>query len=432
VPTLRLWRGRVTLAVMAAGCGLLLVLLGNPPWRNGFINPGELSAPHSGAAFMALASTNHLDPSCGACHAAGHAGPNSLIHAAVHADPGMFDFARLAGIKMATPTALDVSCLKCHGGKSFHQPDASPISCVFCHAEHHGRMMAVTTDANCNFCHGDSQKMMVASRGNNPPPLIHHFPDDHPEFAFLKDHWRDPDTLKFNHHLHLTGMTIPNLPGGAKLDCAFCHQPDTAGAYMRPVNFEKNCRVCHSLQFDPDTPQLTLPHGDETAVSAFLRSLPKQYQDLAIQQAPADADHFVEQKLAGLRAHFGSGESLEQRVFFSNATAGPEEQIGTVGGATRAVFPGCALCHEVKNVSGSPQVTRPMMAERWMLQARFNHARHATIACAQCHDAVRSQETADVLLPSEAICATCHNPRSGIVNTCATCHTYHQAQVAAR
>ena len=66
VPTLRLLRGRVTLAVIAASCAVLLVVLGNPSWRNRFINPGEISQPHSSAAFVLLAGTNDLNQNCGA------------------------------------------------------------------------------------------------------------------------------------------------------------------------------------------------------------------------------------------------------------------------------------------------------------------------------------------------------------------------------
>lgn len=256
--------------------------------------------------------------------------------------------------------------------------------------------------------------------------VIHHFAADHPQFRFLADKWRDPDTLKFNHALHLTGATIPKLPGGAKLACAFCHQPDAAGAFMRPVAFEKNCRVCHSLQFDPETPQLTLPHGSAEFVTAFLRSLPKQYLNLA--HNPASANNFVQQKIFGLRTQFGSGEDLERRIFFSTATFGPAAQIGTLSGATRAMYPGCAYCHEVKTASsGSPEITKPVMPERWLAQAKFNHAKHANLACAQCHDAVHSQDTADVLLPAKEACVTCHSPRGGVADTCATCHTFHHA-----
>jgi len=237
--------------------------------------------------------------------------------------------------------------------------------------------------------------------------------------------------LKFNHARHLTGTTIPKLPGGRTLDCAFCHQPDAAGAFMKPVAFESHCRVCHSLQFDPATPQLQLPHGSAAFVSAFLRSLPKQYLNLAPPEDPAAANAFVQQKLAGLREQFGSGEDLEQRVFFSTATFGPETQVGTLGGNTRAVFPGCALCHEVQpGRLGSPSITKPVQTERWLAQAKFTHAKHAATACVQCHAAVTSQATADILLPPKETCAACHNPRAGIADSCATCHTYHSSSAA--
>jgi hypothetical protein len=453
VPTLRVWRGRMTLAVIAAACAVLLILLGNPPWRNNFISPGELSKPHSGASFAALAVTNHLNQGCGACHVAGNSGPGGMVHAALHAEPGIFDLKKLANAKVAEPAAVDESCLKCHAGRNFHQPGAPQISCSFCHAEHQGKVMAATMDANCNFCHGDTAKMSRSSvaagvarlnskteSGNSQSrltsaatPIIHHFADDHPQFRFLTEKWRDPDTLKFNHALHLTGTTIPNLPGGEKPGCAFCHQPDTAGAFMKPVAFEKNCRVCHLLQFDPDTPQLMLPHGSAEFVSAFLRSLPKQYADLAAKENVADANGFAEKKLANLRAQFGSGENLERRIFFSSATFGPEAQIGTLSGATRSLFPGCAYCHEVKAAaSGAAQITQPVQTDRWLAQANFNHAKHTGVSCTQCHNAVHSQDTADILLPPKETCEVCHSARGGVADSCATCHTYHKPQIATR
>jgi len=433
VPTLRLWRGRVTLAVIAASCALLLVILGNPPWRNNFISPGTISNPHSGAAFAALAVTNHLNESCGACHVAGNSGPNGMVNVALRADPGILDFKKIASASAANPTAIDESCLKCHAGRNFHQPSAPQISCAFCHAEHQGKMMAATTDASCSFCHGDAAKMNPITK-NIVTPVIHHFADDHPQFRFITENLHDPDTLKFNHALHLTGTTIPKLAGGKKLDCAFCHQPDAAGAFMKPVEFEKNCRVCHSLQFDPQTPELQLPHGSAEFVSAFLRSLPKQYLNLAAQFGKdEDANIFVEKKLADLRAQFGSGEDLEKRVFFSTSTTAPEISVGNVSGAARAIFPGCAYCHEVKKSSArAPEITKPIQTERWLAQAKFNHTKHASVACAQCHDAVRSKDTADILLPAKEACVTCHSPRGGVADTCAECHTYHKPLVAAQ
>ncbi len=421
-PTLRLIRRRLTLAIIAGSCAGLLVLLGVPPWRARFINPGPLLQPHSGAAFAAMAATNHLKSDCGACHVAGNSGPNGMVSAALHAQPGIFDLKKLAFAPPAEPTAMDASCLTCHAGKNFHQAAAPVISCVFCHAEHRGPVMAATTDTQCDFCHGDPAKMEVS----RTVPVIHHFATDHPQFRFIAEGWRDPDTLKFDHELHLTGADIPRLPDGRKLDCGFCHQPDASGAYMAPVNFERNCRVCHFLQFDPQTPQLTLPHGSVEFVSAFLHSLPEQYARLAAREKVEDANGFVETKLAGLRTQFGSGVELERRVFFSTATFGPEAQIGTINGMTRAIFPGCAYCHEVKTSSvGSPEITKPMTPERWLADAKFSHAAHANIACEQCHDALHSRETADIILPAKETCEACHSPKGGVVDTCAECHVFH-------
>ena len=459
VATLRVWRGRVTLAVIAASCAVLLVVLGNPPWRNNFISPGTISSPHSGAAFAALAATNHLNPNCGACHAAGNSGPNGMVNAAMRAEPGIFEFHKIITATPAGLTAIDEACNKCHIHHYFHQTTVGAISCAFCHGEHTGKVMTASTDEHCSFCHGNARIMASAalnatSRSTahfprdkkneslvfaSPRPVagftevIHHFAEDHPQFRFITEKLRDPDTLKFNHALHLTGTTIPKLPSGEKFDCVFCHSPGAAGAFMKPVAFEQNCRVCHSLQFDPATPELQLPHGSAEFVSAYLRSLPKQYLDLAAKQNVADGNNFVQQKLAGLRTQFGSGEDLEKRIFFSTATTAPEINIGNVSGATRAIFPGCALCHEVKNSSaGLPEITMPILTERWLAQAKFNHAAHANIGCAQCHDAVHSKDTADILLPPKETCATCHSPRGGVTDTCAECHTYHQPLVAAQ
>src|SRR5436190_1204511 len=170
---------------------------------------------------------------------------------------------------------------------------------------------------------------------------------------------RCPDTLRFGHALHLTGPTIPKLPDGRKLDCAFCHQTDAAGVYFRPIRFEDNCRVCHSLQFDPETPGLNLPHGDPGFVSAFLHSLPKQYADYAARSGITGTEaqkQFVQRKLQQLQTRIVSGEDFEKRVFFSTATSGPPTQVGAVSGTTRALYPGCAYCHEVKsNRQGGPE-----------------------------------------------------------------------------
>ncbi len=458
-PSLRWQRGRLTLAVAVAVVAVLLILLGSPPWRDEFFNPGTLSQPHSGAAFAALAGTNHLSMGCGACHVAGTAGPHGIVHTAFSADPSPFEFVKLLATEPGEVTPLDGRCETCHLGHSFHQPMIVTIACTYCHQEHQGVNMVAVGDAGCVLCHGQASTMAAAAAaGTKLPPtafqlgmlrrsldylaphpaagfseVIHGFATDHPEFRFITDHWRDPDTLKFNHALHLTGTTIPALPNGHKLDCAFCHQPDAGGAFMMPVTFEQNCRVCHSLQFDPGTPGLTLPHGRPEQVTAFLHSLPQQYTDYARSQGIAASRQgaWVGAKLAQLRQTYTTGEALSQQVFLSTAKNGPPMAAGTVNGAARPVFPGCAYCHEVKTGGdGEFQVTPPVIYQRWLAHARFNHAKHTGLACGQCHDAVHSRATADVLLPARETCAECHSPRGGVASTCATCHAYHKPLVA--
>ena len=81
--------------------------------------------------------------------------------------------------------------------------------------------------------------------------VIHSFATDHPEFQVLAAKLQDPDSLKFNHQLHLTSVT---LPAGKKLNCADCHKPDAAGVYYLKISYQENCKSCHPLQFDVDNP----------------------------------------------------------------------------------------------------------------------------------------------------------------------------------
>jgi len=464
VPSMRLQRGRFTRAVVVATFAALLILLGSSKLRNDFINPGQISTSHSGAAFASMVMTNHIEANCAACHVAGSVGLSGMVTGALHVTPGPLDIPGLLAAKKSSVTAIDESCEKCHTGHFFHQENATFISCTFCHQEHQGAKIAKTTDANCTFCHGDAEVMAVAASMRrdirsgewysissdgigsvaSPPPgpadgftkIIHHFDTDHPEFRFIADNWRDRDTLKFNHAVHLTSSTIPKVYFGEKLDCTFCHRPDSAGAYMKPVNFQSNCRVCHSLQFDPETPGLNLPHGNPEAVTAFLHSLPKQYTDLAARNGIRNEDaqnQFAQAKLERLRTQFGSGAELEKRVFFSTRTTGPEVAVGTVSGNSRALFPGCAYCHEVKSATGGePLITPPMIFDRWLAHGNFTHAKHTTVSCTQCHAAVQSKETSDILLPTQQSCATCHNPRSGVADSCATCHVFHKEPYVVR
>lgn len=351
-------------------------------------------------------------------------------------------------------TAIDRKCETCHQGHDFHEPNViENRSCSTCHQEHRGaESMRAGASNNCASCH-DNRAIMEASaaKGRQLPPATFHlqrtpatqvvfslprpadgftktfasFAAGHPEFQHDYEKARDPDVLRFNHQRHLAA-DIPQV-NGRKLDCAFCHQPEPSGHYMKRISFAANCQVCHSLQFDPRNPELTLPHGDPAAVRGFLRGLPSQYEALALRKGltnPERARVFVQSAMTQLRERVRSGENFEREIFF---TSDPYKPTAGDVPAVRASFHGCAFCHEVQRApNGTPMVTKPILVDRWMPRAEFNHAKHASVSCEKCHAAGTSRETSDVLLPSKASCVVCHSPQGKVASDCIICHRYHR------
>ncbi len=260
------------------------------------------------------------------------------------------------------------------------------------------------------------------------------FSEGHPPFQLQRENVRDPDTLRFNHQLHLHGAGIPPTKEGGRLDCNYCHQPQADGRYMKRVSFEANCQSCHSLQFDVKNPDFQLPHGDAQLVRTFLRTLPAQYGEFARRARGLTTERqvvdFTALQIKQLLGQYASAGEMERAVFF---TREPYRSAQQAEPATRAQYAGCAYCHEVKPAAGLPapsaEITKPVLVDRWMPRAHFNHAKHETVAsCLDCHGAASgSQETSEVLLPTKESCVSCHRPEGQAKNAsaCTTCHTYH-------
>ena len=457
VRSLRAKRGLFTAAVMALTIGFLLVVLYGPK-RLEFITPGEVSKHHTGAAFAkmkpgAAAGTE----SCATCHSAAGSGPASWLQAGFIVHPGPLQFRELFLVTKADVTTIDQACLRCHPQHNFHEPNVvRDHSCSACHREHLGSgPMKPPENANCASCHADTATMEASFRMGTKLPLegfdyrpdhervpfkparpprgfthvFRTFADDHPEFQIHAQKLRETNTLRFNHEKHLTTGTIPPLKG-EKLDCIDCHKPDPAGTYHQKITYKANCRPCHSLQFDARIPELTLPHGSEAAVHAFLRSLPTQYADHGTRVKKLankrDVDKFVADQMRALNAEFSSGENLEIQIFFNANKRGPIGGDGQSGDPIRAQFAGCAYCHEVIPTGDPfPRITKPVIPDRWMTRGNFNHAKHANVGCAKCHLVEHSRETAEILLPAKRTCVDCHSPQGGVKDSCATCHSYH-------
>lgn len=354
--------------------------------------------------------------------------------------------------------SIDRKCESCHAQHTFHEANVvQNQSCSACHQEHQGPgPMKLVSSSQCATCHNDSGTMAAsAAKGLELPTAVfnrHPMPrqqvvfqlprppqgftstfaafwENHPEFQLKRLNARDPDVLRFNHQRHFAA-DIPPVEG-RKLDCDYCHRPQPDGHFMGRISFAANCQACHALQFDWRNPELRIPHGDVELVRTFLRSLPAQYADYArVKRGLTNEKEnraFVAQQIKQLRDQFHSGEELERAVFFTTNPYKPQEKAAA---ATRANFTGCAFCHEVKEARSVPVVTRPILIDRWMTRSDFNHAKHASISCDNCHSARQSRNTADVLMPARGNCVSCHGPTGGVVAECTTCHRYHAPAAA--
>jgi len=359
--------------------------------------------------------------------------------------------------------AIDLKCQECHEKHpplgtvkkyDFHEPNVvDNRSCSVCHQEHLGPgPMKRVADLQCASCHNDPGVMEAsAKKGATLPPDAFHFrprlpqqvvvemprpargytkvfpsfADGHPEFQLIQQKARDPDVLRFNHQRHFAN-DIPPV-NGQKLDCNYCHKPEPGGRFYQRVSFAANCQACHALQFDVRNPDMRIPHGDAGLVRNYLRTLPAQYGDYARLKRgitrDSDIQNFVVQQVRQLQEQFRTGEELERAVFF---TTNPYQPQRNMAAAVRANFAGCAFCHEVKaTTAGAPVVTKPILVDRWMPQAHFNHAKHTSVKCDHCHHASQSRDTADVLMPAKASCVVCHSPKAKVASDCITCHNYH-------
>lgn len=415
VQTLRTLRGKCSFAVIAATVALLLIVLGSSA-RLRFINPGPISPAHSSERFGMLLKTGRSKSGCEECHASAALSMAGWLNGAFRGEYRVWQIEQLATPGPPARHRVDQACLRCHSDHGFHHEKvAQNHSCSACHREHRGDELARDPgDAACARCHNDPASLRRAEAA--APFAAFHM--GHPEFAVHDRGMKDKNALRFNHARHFA-EDIPAV-NGAKLDCATCHEPGPTGGAYAPVSFEKHCQSCHSLQFDRRNPDVVVPHGNAADVRAFVHSLPVQFTDLARRKGMVrerEISEFVRAQLAALRDEAKSEENLERQIFFGE-TPGSEAGSG---------FRSCSLCHQLnRSAADLPEIARPFGARHWLPRGEFDHARHTSVTCRHCHDATRSRETSDILLPSVAVCVSCHSPAGGFRHNCTMCHNFHR------
>ena len=232
--------------------------------------------------------------------------------------------------------------------------------------------------------------------------------------------------MLFNHEVHLkAGLRGPSGPG--TLACADCHEPAVTGAspgqkrlagsgLMAPVSYQRQCARCHPLFFD-ERIDGAAPHDTPDKVRAFVQDALARY-------------------IGANPGEISKPDSLFRRVPLNFPRPAeppartPAEWVARRAAADERLLwnKTCAECHVRESPfpasSGLPVFARTNITARWMPRAAFDHRPHLMVACTDCHAARTSTETADVLMPVEAVCATCHSPGRA-ESRCFECHRYH-------
>jgi len=413
----KLWRLILCVAVVAVA--LVWLGFGYARKKQAMYSKGPLSHAHS---FFA--------DRCSLCHA-------SIVN----------------GVKTAgfRKTVSDEACLTCHQAPAHHANQLFTPSCSSCHVEHQGLMRLVRVeDRQCVQCHSD-----LGTKDGHPGFVtdIRGFNRNHPEFVPLRDGFKNPSTIAFNHAAHM-GDSIMGPSGRVKLECSDCHRPaaeaggpwkyadlhlqlaaatasgpgevmhpDAGYELMTPTSYEKNCASCHKLQFDEHFAE-SVPHQKPEIVHAFLL---QKFQDYISKNPDAIHDAWLPTRkvpeIIQLPPPKNADEWVAQRV-------GQSEQLLWLST--------CKHCHQLDfsaqptaaNSPALPVVKPSALTYRWMPNAIFSHQAHSSVSCESCHAfATASQKGSDVLMPSIKTCQSCHNGNPAKVgeaeNSCFLCHQYH-------
>jgi predicted CXXCH cytochrome family protein len=317
--------------------------------------------------------------------------------------------ARLASRDPKRRSVPDDACMHCHDGPIHHEQQVpADVNCASCHREHRGKVeLARVTDATCVSCHAD---LKTATGAPHFDPHVNSFFTGHPEFSVWKPGKTDTAVIKLNHAVHLKVE---------HLTCSSCHQPDAERRYMQPIDHEKHCSRCHSnaLTFDSERfADQPAPHREPETVRAVMR---QRYAEFIRKHPETVAD--------------GTRPTQERRVP-GRATEGLVTKAEwdwvnqQVDEAYRVVFKGaggCRYCHTVESSESGWQVAKPNIPKRWLPHSRFHHDSHRMLDCTECHAAMTSAETSEILLPHIESCRKCHGPNGGARSDCVECHRYH-------
>ena len=335
----------------------------------------------------------------------------------------------------------DSACLRCHVAEPHHPAEsAQHPQCSSCHQEHVGAThLAATKDSGCTQCHAH-----LETRGGAVTVAreVSSFAGNHPEFRPLRTSTESEraaaTALVFNHAEHMKAG-LKGVNGPVTLACSSCHTATLAasgrqGDGMQPVDFEKSCRSCHSLEFDRHV-AAQAPHKTPEVVHAFVVASLTQFARSHPEVVAAEIRNWPQQQplpgMAAMAAPRNEQQWLSVSVMRAETILWREK---------------CGLCHKsdaaLPTDGGLPHYQTVTQPVKWMPGAVFRHPAHSAVACESCHSkALSGTGEHETLLPTIATCRSCHDGRSSpqgpalasghAESGCFLCHVYHGHEAAA-
>ncbi|MEK6373043.1 MAG: FHA domain-containing protein [Acidobacteriota bacterium] len=298
----------------------------------------------------------------------------------------------------------DRRCIACHARAPHAATEAAAPPCISCHPEHRDApKLALMDDTTCVGCHAVLQAHVKPGARVRPAiAQIAVFGDRHPDFTFPPD----PDTLRFNHKLHLRPAGVFNGEGRREvLECTSCHKLLVSGETIdpKPIKFAADCQRCHKLTFDRRFPTDEVPHGGD----------------------PGVVYGFVIGMYSGNRELAGKSPEEIRRILTTRPRSNDDRSAVY---AEQVIKAKCQLCHVIRPAGNRLAVTPPVLQTRWLGHMPFDHGgKHTSVRCENCHEGARqSTNTQDVMMPSRKDCVACHGAGGKSATTCVTCHRYHE------
>ena len=354
---------------------------------------------------------------------------------------------RIAGIRCATchqqafRAVSDAACSECHAHKAGHLTkdhalhDALPNTrCIDCHSAHEGKSAAFKeVGTRCIACHADQGAGVIAAKvtdfstthppfklsvmtGGKAPQPVRHDASSRPA---------EVSGLQFSHAVHLKKDGVSSPEGNTVLACSGCHRLEPDGEHFAAMDMKMTCQQsgCHRIRYVAPI-NGRVPHGP---VQNILNHLRITYAKL-IAAEPAKFAKACK-KLPTTQDKVGHVLACADMLALEYARDNLFKQDG--------YDLECRLCHDVIETGHKEvpwKITPPQINRDWQPRAHFSHARHGTMACADCHDKASSETSGDYSFPEIGQCRDCHTDKTGdlirVRSSCETCHRFHRFKVS--